>query len=217
MPKRAFKYPYPHNLLYAMTGEDIPREALPPDFEQSVEYVLENLLDQRESYMLVLRYLDGKSNREIGEFYGLTTQRVRQVIDRTLRKLRHPSRYRYLRFGCARFEPLPPGRKDRPPLGAALTAIPMPSFELPAKKRIRQIKQSGPTGQAPYPCLTLDGANVPSGCSLKVQLPDGWRVVRLERSPELTGHACWRITTPGYTDVCPIGLFAELGAGSLQG
>lgn len=163
--------------------------------------------------MLVLRYLDGKSNREIGELYGLEPPRVRQIIDKALRRLRHPYRYRYLRFGCAKYKPLPPSREDRPPLGAALTTIPMPDFEFPRRRRIRQLKLSEPTGRDPHPRLILDGADVQPGCSLKVQLPNGWKTVTLEFNPELTEHACWRITTPGYTDVCPIGLFAELGAG----
>ena len=83
--------PYPHNLICAVAGKEIPSDDLPQDFEQSVEYVLENLLDQRESFMLVLRYMRGMSNREIGLYYGLTTQRIRQIIDKSLRKLRTPA------------------------------------------------------------------------------------------------------------------------------
>lgn len=213
MTQRTIDYPYPHNLICAVTGKDIPQEALPPDFEESVEYVLENLLDQHESYMLVLRYMRGMSNREIGVFYGLTTQRVRQLIDKALRRLQHPSRYKYLAFGCAQNGPLPPRRKDRPALGAMLTELPCPSFEQPKRKRVCQLKFSEAAGQDLYPHLMLDGVSIQPGRSLKVQFPDGWHTVTLECRQEAAGSSCWYISTPGYANVCPIGLFAELDAG----
>lgn len=214
MTTRTIDYPYPHNLICAVSGKDIPQEALPSDFEESVEYVLENLLDQCESYMLVLRYMRGMSNREIGEFYGLTTQRIRQIIDKSLRRLRHPSRYKYLAFGCAQNGPLPPKREDRPELGAMLTELPFPSFERPKRKRVCQIKLSETVGQDQYLHLMLDGVSIQPGRSLKVRLPNGWHTVTLERRQEATDPFCWYISTPGYANVCPIGLFAELDAHS---
>ena len=213
MYQKTMNCPYPHNLICAVAGKEIPSDDLPQDFEQSVEYVLENLLDQRESFMLVLRYMRGMSNREIGLYYGLATQRIRQIIDKSLRKLRHPSRYKYLVYGCAQNEPLPPRRKDRPALGDMLIEIPGPSFEQPRRKRVCQLKYFEAAGQDRYPHLMLDGADIQPGRTLKVRFPDGWHTVTLELRQETTGPACWYISTPSYTNVCPIGLFVELGAG----
>ena len=60
---KGFSYPYPHNLLCEVLHEDTPEDKLPPDYKESVEYVLENLMDQRESFMLVLKFMYGRTNR----------------------------------------------------------------------------------------------------------------------------------------------------------
>ena len=40
--------------------------------------------------------------------------------------------------------------------------------------------------------------------------PDGWHDITLEVSWDETGPACWYISTPGFADVCPVGLFVEI-------
>ncbi|MCB0076886.1 MAG: sigma-70 family RNA polymerase sigma factor [Anaerolineales bacterium] len=58
-------------------------------------------LSPREARILGLRYglRDGREHtlKEIGEKYGLTRERIRQIEKEALRKLRHPSRSRKLR------------------------------------------------------------------------------------------------------------------------
>ena len=58
-------------------------------------------LQERERGVLELRYgLSGEEPRtleEIGELYGVTRERIRQIEKKTLAKLRHPSRARRLR------------------------------------------------------------------------------------------------------------------------
>jgi RNA polymerase primary sigma factor len=58
-------------------------------------------LTPREAKVLNLRYglRDGREHtlKEIGEKYGLTRERIRQIEKEALRKLRHPSRSRKLR------------------------------------------------------------------------------------------------------------------------
>lgn len=39
--------------------------------------------------------------------------------------------------------------------------------------------------------------------------PGGWHDVTLEVAWEITGPGCWYISTPGYEDVCLVGLFVE--------
>lgn len=120
MPRAAMKHPYPQNLACEIMCREDLADTLPLDFEECIEYVLENLMDQRKSFILVLRYLHRLSYREIGNYYGLTSQQSRQIVDRALRRLRHPLRFRYLKDGIAQAHPLPSSRESCPPLGMAI-------------------------------------------------------------------------------------------------
>lgn len=57
-------------------------------------------LGEREAGVVVMRFgLDGKQPRtleEIAEVYGVTRERIRQIENKTMQKLRHPSRAQYL-------------------------------------------------------------------------------------------------------------------------
>lgn len=206
-----FSYPYPHNLMCEVMLEDIPEDKLPPDYKESVEYVLENLMDQRESFMLVLKFMRGMSNHEIGTYFGLTTQRARQVIEKAMRRLRHPSRYTYLRHGIAQKRPLPQSREDRPPLGAVLKEVDIPDiWGQKARKKVCQIQLLAEAEHDLHPQLQVDGTAIQAGRSYKVRLPSGWQVVTFEIRQEITGPDCWHISTPGYTHISPVGLFVEI-------
>ena len=54
------------------------------------------LLEKREAAILIRRYGDGLTLAEIGKEYGISATRVRQIIQKALRKLKHPSRQRML-------------------------------------------------------------------------------------------------------------------------
>ena len=68
--------------------------------KEQVERVLDSL-DQREEHVIRLRFgLDDGRPRtleEVGQEFGLTRERIRQIESLALRKLRHPSRSRKLR------------------------------------------------------------------------------------------------------------------------
>jgi RNA polymerase primary sigma factor len=73
-------------------------------FDNMLREKLDALLDTlspREARILRLRYgmLNGKSYtlEEVGETFGLTRERIRQIEGRALRRLRHPRRSRQLR------------------------------------------------------------------------------------------------------------------------
>jgi RNA polymerase primary sigma factor len=57
-------------------------------------------LEDREQKILRLRYswIEGKSYtlEEVGEKFGITRERVRQIEQKALKKLKHPSRKRLL-------------------------------------------------------------------------------------------------------------------------
>ncbi len=78
------------------------------------------------------------------------------------------------------------------------------------RKNISQLKLPAPTDTDPHPRLLLDGYGIHAGQSFKALLPDGWREITLEVAWDITGPACWYILTPGYSDICPLGLFVEM-------
>ena len=83
---------YPLNLL-----RDIPvGQILSNDQMKGLEYVL-GQLTEREQIVLEYRYVKGMSYLEIGAAFELTGSRIQQIINRALRKLRHPARTAYIR------------------------------------------------------------------------------------------------------------------------
>jgi RNA polymerase primary sigma factor len=59
------------------------------------------VLSERERDVLEMRFglLDGKDHtlEEVGQAFNVTRERIRQIEAKALRKLRHPTRSRYLR------------------------------------------------------------------------------------------------------------------------
>jgi RNA polymerase primary sigma factor len=74
-------------------------DVMDQDSRSQIETVLATL-DQRERYIVRCYYgLDGEEPltlEQIGELMSLTRERVRQLKERALGKLRHPERYQYL-------------------------------------------------------------------------------------------------------------------------
>ena len=54
-------------------------------------------LTPRESVVMILRYAAKLTLKEIGFQIGLTTERIRQIECRAFRKLRHPSRSKFIK------------------------------------------------------------------------------------------------------------------------
>ena len=59
------------------------------------------VLSERERQVLELRFglVDGKDHtlEEVGQYFNVTRERIRQIESKALRKLRHPTRSRHLR------------------------------------------------------------------------------------------------------------------------
>lgn len=86
---------YPENAYFDIFGES----ELPPDARETLEYIMDTL-DPREAGVFMSQYRDNMTYAKIGELYGgITRERVRQIIVKALRKLRHPSRTKILRMG----------------------------------------------------------------------------------------------------------------------
>ena len=95
---------YPFNLIYAVFEDDaegiIENADTISDFNGSVEYVL-HTLSERERTVLKYRFVDLMTYEEVGKLYNITRERIRQVEAKALRKLRHPNRSKYLKYGVS--------------------------------------------------------------------------------------------------------------------
>ncbi|PLV55683.1 RNA polymerase sigma factor RpoD [Thermotoga sp. SG1] len=86
-----------------VADESVPspkKEAMRMLMREELEKVLKTL-SPREAMVLRMRYglLDGKPKtlEEVGQYFNVTRERIRQIEVKALRKLRHPSRSKYLK------------------------------------------------------------------------------------------------------------------------
>lgn len=94
-------HPYPLNLYYAIMGNNTTRPA-PSDLPEILEFLLDSKMPPQTAEILRLYYRDQTPLKGIASRYELTSQRIRQIIDKGVQQLRHPSRYRYIRMGYAK-------------------------------------------------------------------------------------------------------------------
>lgn len=113
---------YPDNLLYDLFDRDweYPR---PADFDGSLEYVL-HTLTERERRILGFRYKDSLTFEEIGKRECVTRERIRQICAKALRKLRHPDRLNFLKYGVRGVI----RRKTESARAVALASLPKPDI-----------------------------------------------------------------------------------------
>lgn len=93
---------YPQNLILAVVQNSglIPPDKYTDDICAGVNYVV-STLGCREQDILHMRYKERKPRTEIGEFFGISQERVRQIENKTLKSLRAPSRWNYMKLGIA--------------------------------------------------------------------------------------------------------------------
>lgn len=69
-----------------------------PDVSKGIDYAL-STLSEREQEILFMRYEQELTLKCIGENVGLTRSRIQQIVQKALRRLRHPYRAAYIRYG----------------------------------------------------------------------------------------------------------------------
>ena len=87
---------WPRELLADINGyihftanDKIDPDNLPEDFNGSLDYCLRSFMQPRERDMLLAYYRDGKTYETLAAEYGLTRERIRQIVRMGVRKLYH--------------------------------------------------------------------------------------------------------------------------------
>lgn len=94
-------HPYPLNLYYVITCNDTTRP-VPSDLAEVIEFLLDSRMPPQTSEILRLYYRDQTPLKDIAARYELPSWRIRQIIDKGVQQMRHPSRHRYIRMGYAK-------------------------------------------------------------------------------------------------------------------
>lgn len=108
-PKQTYgkpgKYPYPKNLIAAIMDTDPERladENYSIDRFAGISAALSSLSEQEET-MIILRYKYGATLTQIGNYYGVTKERARQLILEGIHKLRHFKRFQLIDKGLHQY------------------------------------------------------------------------------------------------------------------
>ena len=103
VPKEKAKIVKPKIPWREKLGVDVVESvfALPNDYDESVDFVLNNTLPERYRDFVLKRYRDGMTLRQTGATFNVTQERARQIISRSIRWLRNPYRVRYFTVGLA--------------------------------------------------------------------------------------------------------------------
>ena len=81
---------FPYNLYEAILDKPV-NWVITQEQKNGLEWAMNSLTD-KEKDIIYLYYHDGYTLSRIGEKYSVTRERIRQIITKGIRKLRHPSR-----------------------------------------------------------------------------------------------------------------------------
>ena len=97
---------YPLNLLDALLNCDAYRDAapvhaenIPTDFDARITAAASIIKDNRAYHILISRFRDGNTLQVIADEAGISRERVRQLIEKYIKRLRHPDVLRFLHCG----------------------------------------------------------------------------------------------------------------------
>ncbi len=96
---------------------------------EALKEILDTLTD-READVLKMRFgmYDGRTHtlEEVGQIFGVTRERIRQIENKAIRKLRHPSRAKKIKDFCCGTTNPPPIRAADTLFGGAAASPPLP-------------------------------------------------------------------------------------------
>ena len=108
LARERYEAPWPYNLLddivcpYVNNRErsedECWNETLNASQEEGLRMVLDGL-SERERECVYYYYRDGLTLESVGEKYGVSRERIRQILAKAVRKMRHPTRRRLIEYG----------------------------------------------------------------------------------------------------------------------
>lgn len=95
------QWPWPDVMFYEVFGQPTPDHDMqvPKDFDLCFEFVMRNMISKEDAAYIRERYEKNMTLRAIAELHCVTVDVVRGKLHKTIKKLRHPSRSRYLLRG----------------------------------------------------------------------------------------------------------------------
>ena len=96
------KLPYPQSIWSAVLQKPVSPDDIPDDWEETLIYVFD-INDSKPLNMSILYFFrDGFTLERIANNFGFCREYIRQVIEKTIRRARHPSRYWTMVYGLRR-------------------------------------------------------------------------------------------------------------------
>lgn len=93
------RLPYPVNLWSTVFQEKIPRQSIPPDWENTLETILAASGNTHRSAMLISFFKEKHTLEQIGQNHKICKEAVRQNINREICRLRYPTQLRMMQHG----------------------------------------------------------------------------------------------------------------------
>ena len=105
--------PYPLNLIDAimesptyLTSKPVEFADVPADFDKRLTIAISTFPSNHDPGEILLpRFRDGATLQEIASAVGVTRERIRQLIEQYIKRLRHPDVMRYLNCGIENIPP----------------------------------------------------------------------------------------------------------------
>lgn len=90
---------WPYNLIEEVVGSEIISNIYTEDQLKGFEAALDTLTE-KEKIILLMYYKDGMSYNKIGEKFGVSGNRIIQISNKAIRKLRAPNRRNFILYGA---------------------------------------------------------------------------------------------------------------------
>jgi len=91
MSRKKSELTYPWNFIEDVLTRPLKSDVEPEDVERGLEYLMKTVMPERSRTIIELKYQFGFTQTEIARQYGLSPSTIGLVIQKEMRRLRHPS------------------------------------------------------------------------------------------------------------------------------